>query len=215
MSFRRWAPPRREPYAAWTSAPAPRPPPPSPPCSTSPVPVLQPRWICWGWWQFMHFLVNLVQLVHIFGHFAHLHKFMHSFAFVCIISHNIKLYLWTFWWHARLATESPMAMRALTALDMKGEAVQQLRLGVEGRNPGSFHPPDNTGSLIIEGCERWTFDIKNLHIIARGTTLIFTYQIWHHNIYISLHERYNLTSKFSGWSYKKMLEKCKYWHQQS
>ena len=26
---------------------------------------------------------------------------------------------------------------------------------VEGRNPGSFQPPENTGSLLIEGCDRW------------------------------------------------------------
>merc|ERR1719458_2094615 len=49
----------------------------------------------------------------------------------------------------------------------KGEAVQQLLVGVEGRNPGSFHPPDNTGSLIIEGCERVELQSRLLNSVGQ------------------------------------------------
>jgi len=36
----------------------------------------------------------------------------------------------------------------------KAEPVQHLDLGMEERSPGSFHPPTNAGSLVIEDCER-------------------------------------------------------------
>ena len=43
----------------------------------------------------------------------------------------------------------------LITSEIKAEAVQHLDLGVEERNPGSFHPSTNAGSLVIEDCERW------------------------------------------------------------
>ena len=43
----------------------------------------------------------------------------------------------------------------LITSEIKAEAVQHLELGVEERSPGSFHPPTNAGSLVIEDCERW------------------------------------------------------------
>ena len=43
----------------------------------------------------------------------------------------------------------------LITSEIKAEAVQHLDLGVEERSPGSFHPPTNAGSVVIEDCERW------------------------------------------------------------